>query len=154
MLAVVRAHRLDQATQDEIFQLTFLRLLEHIDDIRKPEALRAWLTAVARNECRRVLRSRETPVDLLAMPEIPVETQFLVDLTQPEELSALREALADLPPASQELLRLLFSDEDLDYRVISEMLNIPIGSIGPTRARCLAKLRDHPAIAGIKVTGT
>ena len=66
-----------------------------------------------------------------------------------ERHAALREALADLPPPCQQLIVLLTEDPPLPYAQIGARLGIPVGSIGPTRRRCLAKLRRHPAIAAL-----
>jgi len=83
-------------------------------------------------------------------------------LDRPEQLierfrtrmRALREAFQDLPPSGQRLLHLLFEDPPLPYAEISARLGIPVGSIGPTRRRCLDKLRRHPAIAALINAGT
>ena len=71
------------------------------------------------------------------------------ELLRAERHAALREALADLPPRCQQLIALLTEDPPLPYAQISARLGIPVGSIGPSRGRCLAKLRRHPAIAAL-----
>jgi RNA polymerase sigma factor (sigma-70 family) len=83
--------------------------------------------------------------------DIPDEQAVLPgdELLRAERHAALREALAGLPPACQQLITLLAQDPPLPYAQISARLGIPAGSIGPTRRRCLAKLRRHPAIAAL-----
>jgi RNA polymerase sigma factor (sigma-70 family) len=70
-------------------------------------------------------------------------------LLRVERQAALREALAQLPVPCQQLITLLAEDPPLPYAEISARLGVPVGSIGPTRSRCLAKLRCHPAIAAL-----
>ena len=71
------------------------------------------------------------------------------DLLAVERQAALREAFGDLPADWQRLIALLAADPPLPYAEINARLGIPVGSIGPTRSRCLAKLRRHPAIAAL-----
>jgi DNA-directed RNA polymerase specialized sigma24 family protein len=71
------------------------------------------------------------------------------ELVAAERHAALREALGDLPPSGQQLILLLLQDPPLSYADISARLGAPVGSIGPTRRRCLDKLRRHPAIAAL-----
>ena len=69
------------------------------------------------------------------------------ELILAERHAALREAMSDLPPGYRELMSLLTADPPVSYAEISARLGIPIGSIGPSRSRCLARMRRHPAIA-------
>ena len=88
---------------------------------------------------------------MLDAEDIPDEQAVLADdeLLRAERHAALLEALAGLPPPCQRLIALLAEDPPLPYAQISARLGIPVGSIGPTRRRCLAKLRRHPAIAAL-----
>jgi RNA polymerase sigma factor (sigma-70 family) len=83
--------------------------------------------------------------------DIPDQQNGMADdeLLAAERHAALREAFADLPPSCQQLITLLIVDAPLPYAEISARLGIPVGSIGPTRSRCLDKLRSHPAIAAL-----
>ena len=143
--AVARAHRLNTADAEDVFQVTFLRLVTHLDTIRNPNRVGAWLATTARNECLRVLRrsGRTVPAgddDLLdaADPLLPpVEAGLLID----ERQAALRAALGRLSAACQRLLRVLMADPEPSYDEVSRALGMPIGSIGPTRGRCLKHLR-------------
>jgi len=76
------------------------------------------------------------------------------ELLAAERHAALREALLELPPGGQRLILLLIEDPPVPYAEISVKLGIPVGSIGPTRSRCLDKLRDHPAVAALIDTGS
>jgi DNA-directed RNA polymerase specialized sigma24 family protein len=93
---------------------------------------------------------------VLAAGTIPDDHARAVErnLLQAEQHAALREAFGQLSPACQQLLALLIEDPALSYAEISARLGIPVGSIGPSRRRCLDKLRRHPAIAALINAGT
>ena len=79
------------------------------------------------------------------------------ELLRAERRQALREGFAQLPPRCQALLALLTADPPMSYREVAERLGVPVGSIGPTQARCLRRLRECPAIAeflGASASGT
>lgn len=148
---VVRSYRLGDAGSEDVYQTTWLRLAEHLDRIRQPDSLAGWLSRTARNECLRTIRlaQRERlgaddldPDD----PGPPVE-RGVVDAERDATLWA---AFGELPEACQRLLRLLVADPPLSYEVIGELLDMPIGSIGPTRARCLQKLRGTDGVQQLR----
>jgi RNA polymerase sigma factor (sigma-70 family) len=148
--SVTRAHRLSRRDAEDVNQTVWLRLVEHLDDIREPRALPGWITTTARRECLRLIRAghRELPVDPLSDVAIEVTDDIGVDaeLLRAERHQALRDGLAELAPADRRLLLLLVADPPLGHREISELLGIPIGSIGPTRARILERLRGTSAL--------
>ena len=119
-------------------------------DLREPRALPGWLATTARNESLQVIRhrGRVTPADPQWAPwERPDRRPELDnDLIREERAIALREAMLELAPQGRELLRLLMVDPPMSYDQISVLLGIPKGSIGPTRARILDKLRTHRAL--------
>lgn len=143
--AVARAHRLNSADAEDVYQVTFLRLVTHIDTIRDPTRVGAWLATTARHECLRILRraGRAVPSsddEVLDSPDPllpPVDATLLAD----ERQVALREALARLSEPCQRLLRVLMADPEPTYEEVGLALGMPIGSIGPTRGRCLKHLR-------------
>ena len=141
---VIRGFRLPNAVGEDIYQTAWLRLAENLDRIRKPESLGGWLAQTARNECLRSLKvgGRENLRDDLeidlADDTAPVDRG--VDDEERDEI--LWQAFASLSEACQRLLRLLIADPPLAYEQVSDLLGMSIGSIGPTRARCLAKLRS------------
>lgn len=141
--SVVRSFGLDQATAADVSQTVWLRLVEHCDRIRDPQRLPGWLATTARRESIRVLRAqrRQQPsevVDDLADRSSPLPEERLLD----DELSRqVYAAYRQLSQACQQLLRLLTEEPRLDYATIGELIGRPVGSIGPTRARCLEHLR-------------
>jgi RNA polymerase sigma factor (sigma-70 family) len=148
--SITSAYRLSQADAADVLQTTWLRLLEHLDSVREPERVGSWLATTARRECLRVLRrtSRVLPTDddLRLSPEPDPTPDPEAALLQAERHQQLREALALLPEHSQRLLRIAASGAS--YEEIAAALGMPIGSIGPTRARCLERLRRHLVAAG------
>lgn len=170
---VIRGFRFDDDTARDVFQTTWLRLAEHLDRIREPAKVPGWLARTARNECVGVTRHRarvvpaDDPTDLRAagptaaggvgggsvvitlagQPGVADEPG--ADLERAEERRAVVAGFARLGQRCQELLRLLVADPPVSYEAISQTLGIPIGSIGPTRARCLASLRATPEISRI-----
>ena len=141
--AVARSHRLDHADAADICQTTWLRLAEHIDAVREPARLPGWLATTARRESLRVIagRRREAPG---ALPDEPdpdpsagPETLVLIE----DRDNRLWGAFAGLSERCQQLLRLLSSAPELSYNEVGSVLGIPVGSIGPTRGRCLESLR-------------
>jgi RNA polymerase sigma factor (sigma-70 family) len=151
--AIIRRHRLSEADGDDVSQTVWLRLVEHLGALREPDALPGWIRTTTRNECLRVIaaRGRVRPVDPQDGTGLDAVATDVAgdDLVAAERRQALREALAELPAARRELLLLLMADPPLAYDVISERLGIPIGSIGPTRARALEQLRRSRALRGL-----
>ena len=152
--SICRGHRLGDADAGDVAQRVWLQLVRHIDQVRDPAALAGWLATTTRREClrsRAPCRARAWPADgpeagLTAGEQtLPVEHELLAA----ERQAALREALLALPPCCQQLITLLIQDPPVPYARISATLGIPVGGIGPTRRRCLDKLRRHPAIAAL-----
>jgi len=135
-------------------QSVWLHLVEHLDDLRDPAALPGWLATTTRHECARVVRAAHGPhaaVAVLDDQNIPDENAVTAEqeLLTFERHAALRAAVTQLPPRSQQLLALLTADPPVPYAQIAATLGIPVGSIGPLRRRCLDRLRAHPAIAAL-----
>lgn len=155
--ALVRRHRLSEADGDDVCQTVWLRLVEHLDTLREPEALPGWISTTTRNECLRLLaaRKRMTPVDPMDSGSLGGVTEDMsaVEVVALEERQALREGLAELPAGRRELLVMLLADPPIPYAEISERLGIPVGSIGPTRARALDQLRNTRALRALASAG-
>ena len=152
--SVCRRYRLSRADADDVGQSVWLHLVEQLDRVRDPAALAGWLATTTRRECcrlQRAARRSQAAGYLLDADDIPdQQTQTAgQELLTAERHAALREAFLQLSPSSQRLIAMLIEDPPVPYAQISTRLGIPIGSIGPTRARCLDKLRRHPAIAGL-----
>jgi RNA polymerase sigma factor (sigma-70 family) len=150
LLAVVRGFRLGQAQSADVVQTTWLRLVEHLDQVRDPARLCGWLRTTAFRACLEVLREsrRELPVDPCEQQVSPQDRYVDADHGRPDERLLLserevlvRRAVAGLPARQQLLLSLLLRSPALSYEDISARLDMPIGSIGPTRARILRRLR-------------
>ncbi len=132
-------------------QTTWLRLVQYAHTIRDPSAVGAWLESTARHESLRIIKKngREHPTDnelVFDAPSPPVD--------QPVQASgrwvaALDVALDQLPGRQRELLSMLFTDRSPGYAEVSRALGIPIGSIGPTRARSLARLRANQDLGDV-----
>jgi RNA polymerase sigma factor (sigma-70 family) len=153
--SICRRYRLAGVDAVDASQTVWLHLVVQLDNIRDPAALPGWLATTTRRECGGLMRAarRTSPPGgrVLDAEDIPDEQAARADdeLLAAERHAALREALADLPPPCQRLIALLAEDPPLPYTEISAQLGIPAGSIGPSRSRCLAKLRHHPAIAAL-----
>jgi RNA polymerase sigma factor (sigma-70 family) len=143
LYAVARSFRLPPADASDVVQTTWLRLVEHLDRIQDPTRLVGWLVTTARREALRVLRrgGRERPavedsVFDRADDAEPVHAALLTD----ERNRALWAAYRQLPDKCRQLLRVAVW-EPKAYEEISAALGMPVGSIGPTRRRCLTRLR-------------
>lgn len=147
---VCRNHGLSATDAADVCSSVWLRLLTHLSDIREPQAVPGWLRTVTRNECLTVLRrsSRQVPVAGVALL-VTDDPCYAEKLIGDERRAAARRALAELPDRDRKLLGLLFSDPPKSYKEISSTLGIPVGAIGPTRARCLTRIRRTPAIAAL-----
>ena len=146
--ATARAHRLSHDDASDVAQTTWLRLVEHLDRIREPERLGAWLATTARHESLRVIRRgrREDPTDDVDLFEAPSDESVDRLLVDPQRDAALWRAFAALSERCKALLRMLVSDEEPSYEEIGAALGMPIGAIGPTRMRCLERLRGSAAL--------
>jgi RNA polymerase sigma factor (sigma-70 family) len=140
---VARAHRLSAADAADVIQTSWLRLVEHLPKIKNPDGVGAWLATTARRESLRTCRqaTRCQPSDEIEVFAGTVSGEHDARLLTAERDDALRCAFARLPERDQALLRLLTSDPALSYEEIAAGLGVPIGSIGPTRARSLQRLR-------------
>ncbi|MGI5164044.1 RNA polymerase sigma factor [Spirillospora sp. CA-253888] len=138
--SVARTAGLPDADAADAVQTTWLRLVEHLDRLREPDAVAGWLVTTARHESLRLLRHRPPPP---AGPSAAGSATEQVVLAR-ESVCRVGSALRAMPPRCRDLLRLLAAAPS--YAELSAALDLPVGSIGPTRARCLAELsRRLPA---------
>lgn len=150
--AVARSHRLPVHQAEDVVQATWLALLEHIGDLRDPCAVGAWLETTARRECLRAIAAqrRERPTDDAMLTPEAAEPVNEARLVAADSCAAVQTAVKRLPSRQRELLSLLMSETEPSYADISRDLSMPVGSIGPTRERGLARLRtDRALIAAI-----
>ena len=152
--SICRRHRLGRADAEDVSQSVWLRVVAQLDTIREPAALRGWIATTTRRECGRVVRAASGPhavfyaLDAENMPDERAEVAEQ-ELLAAERRAAVREALTDLPGAWQQLVAELTMDPPPPYAEVSARLGIPVGSIGPTRSRCLDRMRRYPAIAAL-----
>jgi RNA polymerase sigma factor (sigma-70 family) len=150
--AVARSHRLQQEDAADVFQTTWLRLVEHLERLREPERVGAWLATTARRESLRILRQRgrENVTELEAFDRVSdAEPPIDTDLLRGERKDALWLCLEGAPARCRTLLRVLLADPPLSYAEVAQVLDMPTGSIGPTRRRCLEDLRRRLVEAGV-----
>ena len=149
--ATARAHRLSAAEAADVTQYAWLRLVENLDRIEDPERLGAWLATTARRECLRTISRgrREQPTDEQWMWDVPAPDTPDAALMARERDAELSAALASIDVRCQALLRMLSAPEPPSYDEIGAALDMPIGAIGPTRARCLDKLRRSLEMTGV-----
>jgi len=152
--SICRKYRLGRDDADDVGQSVWLRLVDQLDQIREPAALPGWLATTTRRECGRIARAAHGPYAAV----YPLDGENMADeeadtaeqeVLAAERHAALRQAIADLPPEGQQLIAMLTADPPVPYTEISARMGIPIGSIGPTRRRCLDKIRRHPAIVAL-----
>ena len=152
--SICRRHQLGDADADDVGQSVWLQLTAQLGKARDPAALPGWLATTTRRECVRVLRTArgsQAAGYALDAESIPDEQTGMAEheLLAAERHAALREAVTRLPPCCQRLIAMLTEDPRVPYAQISAKLGIPVGSIGPSRGRCLEKLRRDPAIAAL-----
>jgi RNA polymerase sigma factor (sigma-70 family) len=149
--SIARGLGLNSADAGDAVQMTWLRLVERIDTVRQPEYLGRWLATTARRECLAILRqrARERITARETWEDLPDPAGELDEaLLREERDAALWSAFGELRHACRALLRVLMSDPEPSYAEVSAALDIPIGSIGPTRQRCLRQLRQILAAGG------
>ncbi|MCO1579350.1 MULTISPECIES: RNA polymerase sigma factor [unclassified Crossiella] len=146
--AVARSHRLDDQEAADVSQTTWLKLAEHRHELTAPDRVQAWLVTTARRESLRTLaaRHREHPLDLDTLGRVAHLDRFRAPdpadlVVQGDRAGRLWRAFARMPLRCRQLLWIAAYAPDLPYTRIAELLAMPLGSIGPTRGRCLAALR-------------
>jgi RNA polymerase sigma factor (sigma-70 family) len=150
--SVCRRHRLSDADAADASQTVWLRLAEHLDEIRNPAGLASWLWTTTGRACLRIIsdRRRQTLPGLGYDFDVAADTQLTApdrDLLAAELQLALLAAIAELPERYRQLLALLMHEPALSYQDISDRTGMPIGTIGPTRGRILERLRHSPSLA-------
>ncbi|MBD0418993.1 sigma-70 family RNA polymerase sigma factor [Streptomyces sp. NPDC052309] len=149
--SVVRAHGLSDADAHEVYQTAWFRFAQHLQRIREPEKAGSWLASTARHECLKLLRAarRWTPTDdpqlLDRVSEDRTPEESVLDseeaAAQTERVRRLWQEFEELGERCRQLLRVLIASPPPSYQEVSAALGIAVGSIGPTRQRCLRRLR-------------
>lgn len=144
----VRSQRVDQGPAEDVVQSTWLALVRSRDSINEPQAVLQWLLVTARREAWRAVKRSDSvaPTDFddddVVAPERERPEQLAV---QGDVAGRLWQHIAELPARCQALLRVIAFADRPDYAAVAEAIGMPVGSIGPTRGRCLAKLRRQLA---------
>ena len=146
-------YRLSKPDIEDVGQNVWLLLVEQLGKLREPAALPGWLATTTARECLRVVTAASkaerlgTGLDdsVIFVDDAVIDEELLVA----ERNAALRAAFAELPPRCQQLLSMLLSDPPHSYADIHRELGIPVGSIGPQRARCLERMRRSSALAAL-----
>jgi RNA polymerase sigma factor (sigma-70 family) len=149
VMATARSFRLTPHEVEDVSQLTWLLLAVHIRSLREPRAISGWLATTARRESMRLLQRRDH--------ELPMEDERLDledrvtpavddDLLRAELRAQVRRGFELLSERCQQLLRLLARDPPTSYREVSATMDMPVGSIGPIRARCLEQLKNKAGL--------
>lgn len=146
LVTVVRRFRLSPAETEDVAQTVWLRLVEYLSGLKEPQALPSWIITTGRRESIRYLSTRRRSDPLDADQVVADQVELEEGLYRAERHEVLLAGLAELPARQRELLSLLIEDPAPSYDEISERTGIPVGSIGPTRARALDRLRRTPPV--------
>ena len=154
--SICTGFRLSNHDIEDVAQNVWLLLVGQLGTLREPAALPGWLATTTHRECLRVVtvarKSERLGPGLDDALQFVDHTMIDEEYLMAERNAALRAAFAELPPRCQRLLAMLTSDPPSSYAEISATLQIPVGSIGPRRARCLERMRKSGALAGLSDT--
>jgi RNA polymerase sigma factor (sigma-70 family) len=149
--ATARSYRLSPCDVEDVVQAAWASALTHIGSLREPEAISGWITVIARREALRTLeqRRRELPLDESMQLHHSGEPSPESVLIEAERHEAVHNAVGQLPTRQRTLLRALLGTGEPSYEELAAGLKVPIGSLGPTRQRALARLRRNPSLRAI-----
>lgn len=142
-------HGLSGSDADDVTGNVWLQLVARLPTLRVSEALPGWLATTAKRECLALLRAKQRQIPSDQDFSYAVESDLDRGLLADERRDAARRAVGQLPARDRALISMLFSDPPTPYADISSSLGIPVGAIGPTRQRCLARARRTPAVAAL-----
>ena len=142
--SIARSYGLRSHDVDDVVQSTWMQFLEHGAKLREPAAISGWLATTTRRYCLRALQSRvrEHLCEDPTVGEAGHDARLDAELLAAEQRAALAASLARLTRPQRELIALLMREPELSYEEIGERLGRPVGSIGPTRARSMTRLRE------------
>ncbi len=143
-------YRLSSQDVEDVHQNVWLRLVEHLGNLREPAALPGWLATTTSRECLRMLRAGRRYDRFSPEPdELPDDPMIEDEIIAAERHAALRAAFAELPLHCRQLLAMCMSETSHSYAEISVTLQMPVGSIGPQRGRCLERLRRSSSLRAL-----
>jgi RNA polymerase sigma factor (sigma-70 family) len=141
--SIARGFRLDHASATDVAQTVWLKLVDNLDRIEDPERLPGWMATTCRREALRVANQNKWTIPSDFEFDLPDPTYSVESaVVEEEESAAVRKAFDSLDASDQLLLRLVVLEPSLSYQEISEITGRPVGSLGPTRARALTRLRQ------------
>jgi len=152
---LARQHGLSADDAADVIQLTWLRCLEHIDQLAHKEKLGSWLATICRRECMRLATSGRREIPLSEPDMVPLmtgqggECDPCAEVLRGDERHRLYTAIMALPERQRMVVVEVLKREDRSYLDLSQRLGLPVGSIGPTRQRALTRLRRDPRLAGL-----
>jgi len=148
---IVRGYRLDDADIEDVVQTTWIRAFRSLDRLNEPAAIGGWLAITARRESLRALQRgvREFPVEEPLHAEAPAAHTPENVVLERERRTAIRDAVRRLPGRQRDLLATILHRPCASYDEISQALNMPVGSIGPTRERAIGRLRSDGALVSV-----
>lgn len=150
--SIAFSYRLSSSDVDDAVQMTWVRLVSHIGRLRDPAAVAGWLATTTRRECLRILQ-RPVREHVTDDPQLGDGVDHLADpeheLLAAERRTVLASALDTLPERHRKLMLLLLAEPKLDYATVSTVLGMPRGSIGPIRARSIARLQSHQELCSV-----
>jgi RNA polymerase sigma factor (sigma-70 family) len=153
--AMCRRFRLSTVDAEDVGAAVWLRLVERLDTLREPAALPGWLATTTRNECLRLVQSKQRMVPIEPDERLTLlggaDAHPAMDdwLLRQERGIALRAAFAGLAQRCRELLSMLFADPPTPYAQVGASLGLAVGAIGAARQRCLEQLRKTPELAAL-----
>lgn len=141
--SIARAYRLSDADAADAVQCTWIKLVEHLDRISEPDRLAGWLSTTARHECLQIIRrSGRLPEPTDEVGDSPDPTPDVDhELLEGERNAVLWRVFEQLPDRCRQLLRVLMASPPPSYADAALALDMPVGSLGPIRQRCLARLK-------------
>jgi RNA polymerase sigma factor (sigma-70 family) len=145
---VIRGYRLGTADAEDVVQTTWLHAFRNLPRLREPAAFPKWLTVTARREALRALQRGVREVLLEEPPAVRDEAPVTIEqqVIEREQQDAIHAAVARLPQRQRSLLGTILRTPGVSYDELSDLLGMPMGSIGPTRERALRRLRDDSAL--------
>ena len=145
------SYRLAPGDIDDVVQATWMRAFANLHALREPAAIAAWLAMTARREALGRLQgpTREVLTDDPALFERSSEASPEAEAIAADRRAVLQRAMRTLPERHRALMLMIASQDAPDYQTISKRLDMPIGSIGPIRGRCLARLKRHAELRAL-----
>jgi len=152
---ITRSYRLSSWDADDVIQATWLQFMQHGRELREPAAVSGWLATTARRQSLRVLQRhvREQITEDPAREASCERAEPDRELLAAERRELLQAALAELPDRHRDLMQVLVAEPELSYEEVGRRLDMPIGSIGPTRARSLDRLRRSKQLQALRAAG-